>query len=328
MRLESAYNNRLAVPSYVDFLARWQKASQAVARERAPQIVPRPYLSAETFDPDEVSTPLAPGQWGTDRCHLVHLPAPATVRPRPMLVYIHGGYWRAMSPDYFYFLAPVWNAQGVDVAVIGYDIDVGVGVDQIAAQCRAGLRWLYRHASDLGVDPAHIVVSGHSAGGHLAAMAASEERSQGRATGGASNSAGSKPLETSASIGIKAPLTPLSWLAGCVCLSGVFNLAPLVETSMQEGLKLTDAVIARASPIYRKPYPRMLEDLRLALFFGQEEIAGFHEQHAALIKAWNLEGRAVTQALAGIHHFSIVDTLVEPESQVFQTIKRLLAVDG
>jgi hypothetical protein len=97
---------------------------------------------------------------------------------------------------------------------------------------------------------------------------------------------------------------------------------------MQEGLRLTDAVIARASPIYRKPHAEILRDQRLALFFGQEEIAGFHEQHAALIKAWNLEGRAVTQALAGLHHFSIVDTLVAPESQVFQTIKRLLALDG
>ncbi len=323
MRLESAYNNRLAVPSYVDFLARWKQLSEEVAKRQDMRFSQHASLSPATFSPQEVSLALSPHQWGSDRCHVTHFKAPGTL-PRPLLVYIHGGYWRAMGPDYFYFLAPVWNAQGVDLAVIGYDTDNSIGVDQIAAQCRAGLRWLFLNAESLGIDPQRIVVSGHSAGGHLAAMAASEEMPQNKATATAIPPAA--PGAHHASIGTEGALPPLSWLAGCVCLSGVFNLAPLVETSMQEGLRLTSAVIARASPIHRQPNPEILSEKRLALFFGQEEIAGFHEQHAALIKAWNLEGRAVTEALAGIHHFSIVDTLVQPDSQVFQTITRMLGV--
>jgi arylformamidase len=323
MRLESAYNNRLAVPSYVDYLARWKKLSEEVAQRPDMQFSQHASLSPATFAPQEVSLALTPQQWGSDRCHVTHFKALGT-SPRPLLVYIHGGYWRAMGPEYFYFLAPLWNSHGVDLALIGYDIDNSVGVDQIAAQCRAGLRWLYSNADRLGVDPQRIVVSGHSAGGHLAAMAASEETPQNAA---APTSALARPFSVDGSAGAEEPLASLSWLAGCVCLSGVFNLAPLVETSMQEGLRLTDAVIGRASPVHRRPHPEILRDQRLALFFGREEIAGFHEQHAALIKAWKLEGRAVTEALAGIHHFSIVDTLVEPESKVFQTITRMLEVD-
>lgn len=309
MSPDQAYDNRAAVPEFPEFLVGWQKASD-FARQTARAFSRHAYLSGQTFDPSELCRPPANGLWGTDRCQIDFFAA-TVCGPRPLLIFIHGGYWRSLGPEVFHFLAPAWTDQDIHVAFLGYDLCPSVGIDHIAAQCRAGLRWLWQFAPDLKVDRQRMVVAGHSAGGHLAAMAVSEPN----------HSAGDSGQASGARAG---GLGPVPQLAGCISLSGIFDLEPLALTSMNTDLRIDGAVAMASSPIYRQPNPEILQDGRLALFVGAAELPGFHQQHAALIQAWQLQGRAGLHCPQGLHHFSIVNSLIQPGSAVFKAATRLL----
>lgn len=314
MTLDAQYDNRAAVPTFADFLARWNAASQA-ARTQAlaggGHLSQHPYLTQDYFDPAELCgrEPFSPGVGvppsGSTRCQIDFFSS-AGEGPQPLLVFLHGGYWRSLGPEVFHCIAPAWTSRGAHVAFVGYDLCPSVEIDQIAAQCRAAMRWLFAHGAGLGVDLTRVVVAGHSAGGHLATMLASMPTSGGSARA------------ESAGRGFS--------IAGCISLSGVFDLAPLAQTSMNGDLRLREAVIAGASPIYRVPDPVVLTHERLALFVGADELQGFHDQHAALIRAWGLNGKAIAESLPGLHHFSIVDTLTDPGSRVFQVAERMLGL--
>jgi len=309
MSLDSHYDNRAAVPTFADFLSRWIAASQA-ARVQASTgkgyFSQHAYLTEDHFDPSELCGGVRSGPpWGSTRCQVDFFSA-AGEGPHPLLVFLHGGYWRSLGPEVFHCIAPAWTSRGAHVAFVGYDLCPSVEIDQIAAQCRAAMRWLFAHGDLLGVDLTRVVVSGHSAGGHLAAMLASAPMPE-----------VSSRAET-ASRGFS--------IAGCISLSGVFDLAPLAQTGMNADLRLREVVIAGASPIYRMPDPALLTDERLALFVGADELQGFHDQHAALMRAWGLNGKAIAESLPGLHHFSIVDTFTDPGSRVFQVAERMLGV--
>ena len=309
MSRDSHYDNRAAVPTFADFLSRWNVASQAARAQAAAGnggFSRHAYLTEGHFDRSELCGGERSGPpWGSTRCTIDFFSA-ASAGPQPLLVFLHGGYWRSLGPEVFHCLAPAWTSRGAHVAFVGYDLCPSVEIDQIAAQCRAAMRWLFAHGDSLGVDLTRVVVSGHSAGGHLAAMLASAPTS--------GDSARAESAERGFSI------------AGCISLSGVFDLAPLAQTSMNTDLRLREAVIVGASPVYRAPDPALLTHERLALFVGADELQGFHDQHAALMRAWGLNGKAITERLPGLHHFSIVDTLATPGSRVFQVAERMLGL--
>src|ERR1700687_741271 len=91
-------------------------------------------------------------------------------RPRGALLFIHGGYWRALDKDDHSFIAPPFVAEGIGVAVVNYDLCPGVRITDIAEQCRQAVEWLTREGGNHGVPVQRLVVGGHSAGGHLTAM--------------------------------------------------------------------------------------------------------------------------------------------------------------
>jgi arylformamidase len=313
-RLDPDYDNRAAVPRFADFLARWNAASQAARAQAAVSkggFSQHAYLTQGHFDPSELCDREPSNRerfgppWGSTRCTIDFFSA-AGEGPQPLLVFLHGGYWRSLGPEVFHCIAPAWTSRGTHVAFVGYDLCPSVEIDQIASQCRAAMRWLFAHGDSLGVDLTRVVVSGHSAGGHLAAMLASAPTPE------ASSRA------ESASRGFS--------IAGCISLSGVFDLAPLAQTGMNADLRLREVVIAGASPIYRVPDPALLTKERFALFVGADELQGFHDQHAAVIRAWGLNGKAIAESLPGLHHFSIVDTLTDPGSRVFQVAEKMLGL--
>lgn len=331
MPLDSHYDNRAAVPTFADFLSRWNAASQAARAQAAVSkggFSQHAYLTQDHFNPGDLCGGTRSGPpWGSARCQIDFFSA-AGEGPHPLLVFLHGGYWRSLGPEVFYFIAPAWTARGAHVAFVGYDLCPSVEIDQIAAQCRAAMRWLFAHGASLGVDRTRVVVSGHSAGGHLAAMLASAPTSEASSRAGAKRTTGAAPSTDAAfNAAGQAEATDRGFcIKGCISLSGVFDLAPLAQTSMNADLRLREAVIAGASPVYRAPDPALLTDERLALFVGADELQGFHDQHAALISAWDLKGKAITESLPGLHHFSIVDTLTDPSSRVFQVAERMLGL--
>jgi arylformamidase len=150
--LDNQYNNRLRVP---DFLTRhvqgWQSNSTQVrARQACVLDVAYGQTSAEMLD---------------------IFPAGGT--HQPVLVFIHGGYWRSLDKADHSFVAPAFTQTGACVVIPNYALcgaDSTVTMEDIVLQLVRSLAWVYRHIDQFGGDPANITVVGHSAGGHLAAM--------------------------------------------------------------------------------------------------------------------------------------------------------------
>jgi len=146
--LSREYNNRELFPDYARHFARWQQDS-ARARATMTCYLDRAYGSSpgETLD-------IVPARKGDGR----------------VLVFIDGGYWRSLDKRDFAFLAPAWVDAGVSLVVVNYDLCPKVSIERIVQQMLAASDWLYRHAEQYGMDEDRIYASGHSAGGHLAAM--------------------------------------------------------------------------------------------------------------------------------------------------------------
>src|SRR5437667_392880 len=145
--VEREYNLRAAFPDHPQWFARWAADSEA-ARARLDGHLNLRYGSGPRQTVD-----LFPA-----------------AQPRGALLFIHGGYWRALDKSDHAFVAPPLIAQDIGVAVINYDLCPDVSIARIVDECREGVAWLRREGTRYGGPAERLVVSGHSAGGHLAAM--------------------------------------------------------------------------------------------------------------------------------------------------------------
>jgi len=220
-------------------------------------------------------------------------PAPSPADRAPLFVFVHGGYWRALERSTFSFLAEAWLARGVHVALPGYDLAPAVGVRTIAAQVRGALEHLLDAADALGIDRARVLVSGHSAGAHLGALALDE--------------------------------LPSGTARGFVGVSGVYALEPLLATSVNEDIRL-DVDEARAlSPLRRAPDT----GLRHLCAVGGAETDGFRGQTREYVVHLRAHGaRAEAFEVPGRTHFDILDDLADPQRELFRRAWSLLVPPG
>lgn len=261
--LDALYNLRAAVPEHPAFFARWQERS-AVVRDQWPLLPDRGYGAGE-------------------RTAIDVFPAP---RPgAPLFAFIHGGYWQALDRKYFSFLALPFLDRGFAVATIGYDLAPAVGVSTITEQIRGAIAWLWRRCEAFGADPGRIVLAGHSAGGHLGAMAlATDWQARGL------------------------PARPIK--AACL-VSGVFDLEPIRLCYLNEVLGLDRGEAQMQSPIANPPSA----PVPVLLTLGSEETAAFHDQsraYAATLAAAGVPHEVLIQD--GMNHFSVIEALADADN--------------
>jgi arylformamidase len=259
---ERGYNNRAAVPDHADYFARWARDSAAVrAVHRCTIDIRYGERPKETMDL-----------------------FPAGGR-RGLLVFIHGGYWRALDKSDHSFVVPAFLAAGFDAAVVNYDLCPDVDIATIVEECRAAVGWLAKHGAAHGLNADAMVLSGHSAGGHLVAML--------HATDWAGRG-----------------VDPAIFRGG-VSVSGVFDLEPLLYTGMNADLRLDLASARAVSPALLRP--ALAAPLLLAV--GANETSEFVRQSQLLWDAWpevRPAGGTGAMQLPGHHHFSAVDCLADP----------------
>jgi arylformamidase len=200
---------------------------------------------------------------------------------RPLVLFIHGGYWRSFDKSYFSHLASGLNAHGLAVAMPSYSLCPAVTIPDIIDELRQCCLFLAREFGR------RMLVCGHSAGGHLAACLAATNWP---------------------AFGQRSDLV----LAG-LSLSGLFDLRPLLATPMNVDLRLTPETALMASPL---TWP-MTRRIRFESWVGGEESAEFIRQSATLAAAWTGLGlQAPHVEVAGCNHFTVVNLLADPQSRL------------
>jgi len=249
-QVERGYNNRAAVPEHPQFFAQYASLSKAARERYAPKVGVR---------------------YGPNPREVLDLFLPAGT-PRGTYVYIHGGYWRALTKDDYSFVAGPMVDEGFAVAVIDYDLCPNVTIATIVDECRRAIAWTVREAPK-----GPIVVGGSSAGGHLAAMMLATDWSE---------------------LGLDG--FPL---AGAVSVSGVHDLTPLVHFSFNVDLRLDVAEARRMSPALHPS--RSAAPLLIAC--GADETSEFLRQAQLMWDAWPANRRPEGGPLwiPGTNHFSV-----------------------
>jgi arylformamidase len=275
--LSREYNNRELVPDHGQYFARWGEAS-ARARSIMTCHLDIPYGDAtgETVD-------IFPARKGDGSC----------------LMFIHGGYWRALDKKDHSFLAPAWVDAGVSLAVVNYDLCPKVTIEEIVQQMLRASRWLWLHAEDYGMDQDRLYVGGHSAGGHLTAML------------------------MCALYPVLDRALPKDLWKGALAISGVYDLRPLVHVDfLQPDLRLDEASALKLSPAFMTPATRA----PVMTCVGADESSEFLRQNALIGERWRA-AFAGDIAMPGRHHFSVLDDLADQRSPLFAGVRRLMKLD-
>ncbi|MCP8937895.1 alpha/beta hydrolase [Alsobacter sp. SYSU M60028] len=225
---------------------------------------------------------------------------PEAARPAPVLMFIHGGFWKALDAATFSFVggfAPL----GALVAVIDYPLIPSVRMDGIVDHVGQALAWLARHAGEHGGDPARLHVAGHSAGGHLTAVALDRGWQEEH--------------------GI-----PAGAVRGGVALSGVFELEPLRRSFQQETLGFTQEEAERWSPLRR--VPERAGPLVVAV--GGGETQEFIDQSLEFTDAWRAAGHAAElHVVARANHIDILtDAFAQPGAPLHSAVLRQMGLAG
>lgn len=215
-----------------------------------------------------------------------------TQRPRaPVVVFIHGGGWRASSKSDRSFPADVFCEAGAVWVSLEYPLAPGATLDEMVASVRRGIAWVWRHAETFGGDPARIFVCGNSAGGHLTGMALGTDWP---------------------ALGV-----PADVIKGATTVSGVFEMVSHMNSPANDWLRLDLDAAVRNSPLYNLPR----SGCRLICAVGSDEPPEFIEQSQVYASAWRNRGFECRYLhVTGKHHFSIIGELGRRESELLAAL--------
>ena len=214
---------------------------------------------------------------------------PAGPGPFPCLAFLHGGFWQEGDKGGSGLAARALARRGWASALIGYTLAPEARLSDIVAEAGQAVVHLAEHAVDLHLDPARLVVAGHSAGAHLAA----------------------------ALLCGKAGPTAAGAMAGVVLISGVYDLEPVAASYVNDRVGMDAAEVRDLSLLDARPPAGSL----VLVLVGADEPPAFQEQSEALYRAWSGATAALSLHRApGRDHFDILDELADPDSPTFAAL--------
>src|SRR5215813_8317044 len=211
---------------------------------------------------------------------------PAGTPAAPTLIYIHGGYWQMNDKEPYAFLGEGVQRAGFNLVLVEYTLAPAARLDQIVDEVRSAVAWVIEHAKEIGGDPARVFVSGHSAGGHLTAMAMTDAR-----------------------------------VAGGVAISGIYDLEPIRLNYLNDKLGLDEAEAERNSPMLN--FGPMAGPLIVT--YGTAELPELCRQSVDYAQAWverGLPGHLLP--IDGADHFTILETMARPDGELMQALLTLV----
>jgi acetyl esterase/lipase len=191
----------------------------------------------------------------------------------PILLFIHGGYWQSLDKSFFSHMARGANKRGLTVAIPNYRLAPTARLADIISDLEAAANFLMERKGQ------PLIASGHSAGGHLSACLMA------------------KPTA------LKQPIK------AAMPISGLFDLVPLVPTTINKALGLSAEEAARMSPLrWRAP-----QEGHMVAVVGGAESSEFLRQSRAIADLWGNSGvTAEYHEVPGTHHFNVIAGLAEP----------------
>lgn len=220
---------------------------------------------------------------------------PAERPGSPVLLFIHGGYWRANTAQDFSCVALGPAALGMTVAVLNYALCPQVTLDEIARQVRAGVAWVLRNIDQYNGDPHRLVLAGHSAGAHLTAMC----------------------LQTpwAARYGLEDDC-----IRAALMISGVYDIAPLRYSYLQPLIQLDEGLVRRNSPMFGVRASKA----QALITWGGRESSEFARQSREFHKQWLAVGNAgeLLEQTEG-DHFTAIHGLEVAQSPLCQWLARV-----
>lgn len=275
--VEQHFNPRLAVEDADADLARLtQKAADARRVLQAQYDLPYGNSAKETYDY-----------------------FPAQTRNAPVVVFIHGGFWRAFDKSDHSHLAVPFVANGIAHISLNYDLCPTVTLDTIVDQMRRAVAHIHASAPDLGIDRERIYLAGHSAGGQLVAMLLAQDWTR-----------------------FGMPDQPFR---GALPLSGIFDPAPVLQMPINQEIRLTPDMAARNNTL---ALPIVCTCPQIVAV-GALEPDGWRAQsqeYAAHAQAAGVAAHYVE--VAGRQHFTLLDALADPEDPLFRAFRAMIQGDG
>ena len=277
--LDTQYNNRGAHP-------RAPADLRALARRLG--------RGAPSTRPRGSTSPTAAGRTRT----LDLFPAAGGTPGAPVLVFIHGGWWRSLDKADHSFVAPAFNAAGAMVVVPNYALCPAVTIEDIALQMVRALAWTYRNAALHGGDPRRIVVAGHSAGGHLAAMLLCCDWRT-----------------------VDAAL-PGDLVRDALAISGVFDLEPIRRTPLSPGRPAARCRLRRGA----EPGALSGPGRPAPCAGGRRGERGIPAPEPRHPRGWGARAVPVCGTVAATNHLTVLFDLASPSGQLHRHARTLLGL--
>ena len=274
-QMEYQYNPRESVPEYPE-LAKVRAAQAKKVRETAKSWLNVPYGGS----PREMLDIYAADKPGG-----------------PVLVYIHGGYWRSGSKEDNCSFVPTFTKRGATVVLVEYDLCPQVTVTDIVRQTRAAIAWVCKNIMRYSGDPSRIYVSGHSAGGHLTAMALAHDWTR--------------------------EGLPPDCIKGAVATSGVFDLDMVMKISVQEQVKLTPEVAKLNSPFLNPPKVKC----PLVVAVGSAEPKGWQQMSEDYFNYCKQQGMSAEYLIvSGANHYTMSEKLLDENNPLTQAMIKQMKI--
>jgi arylformamidase len=273
--LEYQYNPRVSVPEYPE-LAKLRAAQARKVRESAKSWLNVAYGNSPRERLDIYAADKAGG---------------------PVLVYIHGGYWRSGSKEDNCNFVPTFTRRGATVVLVEYDLCPSVTVTDIVRQTRAAIGWTHKNITRYGGDPSRLFVAGHSAGGHLTAMALAHDWTKDG--------------------------LPNDLIKGAAATSGVYDLEMVMRISVQEQVRMTPEVARQNSPLLLPPQVKC----PLLIAVGGAEPKGWQqmsEDYYQFCKDNGVEATYLVEPEA--NHYTITERLLDDRRPVTQAMLKQLEI--
>ncbi len=218
---------------------------------------------------------------------------PANRPNRPLVVFLHGGYWRARDKKDYSFVANGLISADCSVIVMNYDLCPAVKLSEIVQQVKDGLEWIAQQSERWGFDSKQIFAFGHSAGAHLIAAVLAQ-------TG--------KPYQLSSGIIKKAYL-----------ISGVYDVEPVLDISVNEEVRLEPGEVHAMSPLNFSFDPATSYEV----YAGGGEPRDWIQESTRFAEHLNRQGCATYhQTIGDLNHYSIMFELETPEGLIAQRIRQ------